>query len=361
MKLVIALDKFKGSLTAPAACDIVARELPGHEVIRKPMADGGEGTLDALQTALGGEWITRQITGPLPETKVCARYLWKDRNAFIEMAQASGLVLLRPEQRNPLRTTTYGTGELIADAIQRGAQHLWLAIGGSATNDGGVGAAMALGWRFLDSDGKPVGLGGGELERIATIQAPTTLFPPIEVLCDVDNPLCGDRGAAAMFGPQKGATPAMAARLDAGLRHLASLVKRDILNIPGSGAAGGLGGGALAFMNATLVPGIETIMRVSRLEEALRGADWLITGEGQFDEQSLHGKVVAGVTALARRHGVKVALLAGRVNLSETEWRRAGIEAATAIAPAGLPVEEAMRRASELLAAATRQLPIVRR
>jgi len=380
MKIVVALDKFKGSLTAPAACAIVRRELTDAEVIVKPMADGGDGTADALHAALGGEWITQQVTGPLPSIPSTARYLWlaAERRALIEMAQASGLVLLRPEQRNPLLTTTYGTGELLADAIRRGAQHIWLTIGGSATNDGGVGAALALGWRFLDAQGQPVGLGGGELERIARIEAPNAMvvgqaarlppldqrqagrlpynLPVVEVLCDVDNPLCGERGAAAVFGPQKGATPAMVTRLDAGLRHLASLVTPDILNVPGSGAAGGLGGGAMAFMNARLVPGIETIMQASRLPEVMVGADWVITGEGQFDEQSLHGKVVAGVTALARQHGVKVAVLAGRVKLPESEWRRAGMDAVLAITPADLPVEDAMRRAPELLAAAARLL-----
>ncbi|MEI6085396.1 MAG: glycerate kinase [Verrucomicrobiota bacterium] len=363
MKIVVALDKFKGSLTAPAACEIVRRSLPDHHIISKPMADGGDGTAAALHAALGGEWITKIVTGPLPSIHSSAMYLWleRERRACIEMAQASGLVLLRPEQRNPLLTTTYGTGELIADALQRGAKHIWLAIGGSATNDGGVGAAMALGWRFLDAQGQPVGLGGGELEHIATIHPPATPLPPVEVLCDVTNPLCGERGAAAVFGPQKGATPAMVTRLDAGLRHLAGLVKPDILNIPGSGAAGGLGGGAIAFLKARLVPGIETVMHASGLPEALTGAAWVITGEGQFDEQSLHGKVVAGVTALARQHGVKVAVLAGRVKLTEAEWRRAGIDAVLAIAPADLPLEEALRRAPELLATATRQLPIVRR
>ncbi|MCG3149388.1 MAG: Glycerate 3-kinase [Verrucomicrobiae bacterium] len=356
MKIIVAFDKFKGSLTAPQACAIVARELSRHEVIQKPMADGGDGTVNALHAALGGEWISKPVTGPLPGMKVTARYLCSGHNAFIEMAQASGLVLLQPEERNPLLTTTYGTGELIADALHRGAQHIWLAVGGSATNDGGVGAAMALGWRFLDARGESVGLGGGGLERIASILPPATSFPPVEVLCDVSNPLCGERGAAAIFGPQKGATPALVERLDNGLRHLASLVQADILDVPGSGAAGGLAGGAIAFLNARLVPGIETIMRVSQLPAALLGADWVITGEGQFDEQSLHGKVVAGVTAEARRNQVKVAVVAGRVRLPESAWRHAGISAAFSIAPAEMPAQEAMRRAPELLTATIRQL-----
>ena len=366
MKIVVALDKFKGSLTAPDACEIVRRTLceiqPRAQIIVKPMADGGDGTADALHAALGGEWISQQVTGPLPGTTTAARYLWlaKERQAFIEMAQASGLVLLPAAQRNPLRTTTKGTGELLADAIRRGADRIWLAIGGSATTDGGMGAAAAVGWQFLDVAGQPVPPVGGELERVISLRAPRTILPAVDVLCDVDNPLCGERGAAHVFGPQKGATPAMVERLDAGLRHLAGVVKaqlgKDILDVPGAGAAGGLGGGAIAFLNARLVPGIETVMTASRLAADLVEADWVITGEGQFDEQSLHGKVVAGVTALARQHGAKVSVLAGRVKLSEPEWRLAGIASARAIAPATLDTPRAIQQAPELLAAAVRQL-----
>ena len=373
MKIVVALDKFKGSLTAPAACEIVRHTLlaahPAAQIIVKPMADGGDGTADALHAALGGEWISKRVTGPLPAKPSTARYLWlaNERRAFVEMAQASGLVLLQPADRNPLLTTTYGTGELLADAIHRGAERIWLAVGGSATTDGGIGAATALGWQFLDSAGQPVNPVGGELAKIVSIRPPpiTNHQSPItvEVLCDVDNPLCGEHGAARVFGPQKGATPAMVEQLDNGLRHLAGIVKeqlgKDILDVPGAGAAGGLGGGAIAFLNARLVPGIETVMTASRLAADLAGADWVITGEGQFDEQSLRGKVVAGVTALAQTHGVKVAVLAGRVKLAEADWRRAGIAVAQAIAPATLDTPRAMQQAPELLAAAVRQLPIL--
>ena len=378
MKIVVALDKFKGSLTASAGCEIVRQTLaevhPVAEIIVKPMADGGDGTAEALQSALGGEWISQEVSGPVPGMFCEARYLWlaQERSAFVEMAQASGLVLLQPVQRNPLVTHTYGTGELVSRAISRGAQKIYLAIGGSATNDGGVGAAMALGWQFLDASGSPVKLGGGELERIATIVAPNAdpeihqdllMDAEVEVLCDVDNPLCGEQGASRVFGPQKGATQEMVERLDNGLRHLAAVVQaqlgKDILDVPGAGAAGGLGGGALAFLNARLVPGIETVMTASRLAEHLAGADWVITGEGQFDEQSLHGKVVAGVTALARAHGVKVAVLAGRVKLAESAWRQAGISIAQAIAPATLDTPRAIQQAPELLAAAVRKLSLL--
>jgi glycerate kinase len=366
MKILIALDKFKGSLTASEACEIVRREWlrahPTTHIVIQPMADGGDGTADALHAAIGGEWITRQATGPLPSMVSAARYLWfaQERHALIEMAQASGLVLVPPAQRNPLLTTTLGTGELLADAIGRGARRLWLTVGGSATVDGGIGAAAALGWRFLDASGKPVHPVGGELEQIATLHAPRVQLPPIEVLCDVDNPLCGEHGAARVFGPQKGATPAMVEQLDAGLRHLATLVKmqlgKDILNMPGAGAAGGLAAGSIAFLNARLVPGVEAVMRMNRFEESLAGADWVITGEGRLDEQSLHGKVVAGVARAAQRAGVKVAVLAGQIDLTEAQWRAAGIDLARAIKPPRLSTIEVMQQAHSRLRDATEEI-----
>jgi len=368
MKIVVALDKFKGSLTAAEACTIVQRALlttyPGAQIILKPMADGGDGTADALQAALGGEWITKEVTGPLPDLRVTAKYLWltAERRAFIEMAQASGLVLLPPELRNPLLTSTRGTGELLADALHRGAQHIWLTVGGSATVDGGTGAAAALGWRFLDAGGGTLAPCGEALARIAKLVAPTREWPAVEVLCDVDNPLCGEQGAARVFGPQKGATPPMVAQLDSGLRNLAAMVRaqlgKDILDIPGAGAAGGLAAGAIAFLNARLVPGITTVMNACKLEEDLAGADWVITGEGAFDEQSLRGKVVAGVAALARQRGVKIAVLAGRILLTESQWRGAGVDLARAIAPPAMSTPDAMRQAAALLHATTQQLPI---
>ena len=368
MKIVVALDKFKGSLNASDACAIVQRVLrerfPVAEIISKPMADGGDGTAEALQTALGGEWITQEVTGPLPEMRVTAKYLWlaKGRRAFIEMAQASGLVLLPPELRNPLLTSTRGTGELLADALRHGAQHIWLTVGGSATVDGGTGAAAALGWRFLDANGGTLAPCGEALSRIKKIAAPSCDWAAVEVLCDVDNPLCGEHGAARVFGPQKGATPPMVAQLDAGLRNLATVVRaqlgKDILDIPGAGAAGGLAAGAIAFLNARLVPGITTVMNACKLEEDLVGADWVITGEGAFDEQSLRGKVVAGVANLAKRHGVKIAVLAGRVLLTKEQWRNAGVDVAAAIAPPAMSTPDAMRQAAALLHTTAQQLPL---
>ncbi len=367
MKIVVALDKFRGSLTATEGCEIVRQALlkmqPDWEIVVKPMADGGEGTASALQTSLGGAWITAPVTGPLPGMSVDARYLWvaEPQLAVVEMANASGLVLLPPERRDPLKTTTFGTGELIRHAMERGARRILLGVGGSATVDGGVGAAMALGGKFLDESGRPVGLGGGELEKIAQIGRPGGLsLPVIEVLCDVDNPLCGEHGAARVFGPQKGATPEGVARLDAGLAHLARLVweqfGKKIAAVPGAGAAGGLAAGAGAFLDARLMPGAETIMALTEMEISLRNADWVITGEGRFDAQSLRGKVVSAVTKLARQHGARVAVLAGAVTVAESAYRAAGVEVAISSQPPGMALEQALTRAPELLAAGVQRL-----
>jgi len=363
MKVVVALDSFKGTLSAAEACTTVRDGLlkarPNLVIELKPMADGGEGTAAAMLAARSGEWIRQEVMGPLPEMSVHSGYAWfpRERQALIEMAAASGITLLRPSQLNPLRTTTFGTGQLLRAAFQKGARSVLLAVGGSATVDGGVGAAMALGWRFLDAEGAAVGLGGGELTRIRLIEPPAldaSTEVPVEVLCDVDNPLCGEQGAARVFGPQKGATPEMVTQLDDGLRNLAQTVHAclgtEIAQVPGSGAAGGLAAGAMAFLNARLVPGISTVMQASRLQEALSGADWVITGEGRFDSQSLRGKVVAGVTAWGRQAGARVAVLAGSVELRPEHYRPLGIEIALATRPPGMDLEEALANAKHLLA-----------
>ena len=367
MKLVAAADSFKGSLDARSACEAIREGVlqarPDWTVAVKPMADGGEGTAAAVMAALGGEWVPVRVTGPLESMEVDAGYAWfphHDRTALVEMAAANGLTLLPPARRNPLLTTTFGTGELIRAAAVQGARRILLAVGGSATVDGGAGAAAALGWRFLDDAGQPVGPGGGELERIARILLPERAgLPPVEVLCDVKNPLCGERGAAHVFAPQKGASREAVQRLERGLEHLARLIEttlgKDLRDLPGGGAAGGLAAGAVAFMNATLTSGIERLIEVSGLEQDLRGADWVVTGEGCFDEPSLHGKVVSGVAVAARRAGARVAVIAGQVRLSEAEWRSAGIETATALTGPGVTTDEAVRRAQELLREAARR------
>ena len=368
MKIVIACDSFKGSLTAPQACGIIAEAVraacPAADVICLPLADGGEGTADVLLSVLHGQRIACPgICGPLPDMRLTAAFGWVPGTALaiVESAAACGLPLLTPQQRDPLRTTTRGVGELLAAAVTKGARQIFLALGGSATVDGGTGAARALGWRFLDAAGADVPEGGGALSlirRIVPPVAPLTL-PPITVLCDVRNPLCGAQGAARIFGPQKGATPAMVETLDNGLRHLADLLPSaaglDVSELPGAGAAGGFGGGAVAFFGARLVPGIEAIAAACRFEDAARGADWIITGEGCFDAQSLQGKVVSGVRDVAGRTGARVAVLAGRVRLSQTAWRRAGFSAVAAAVTGDVDDREAFAQARPRLATAARR------
>ena len=371
MKIVIATDSFKGTLRADEACDIISdeiqRALDNVEISIKPMADGGEGTARAMLTAVGGQWIPRIVMGPLETMKVEAGFAWlPNETAVVEMASASGLELLLPDQMNPLKTTTYGTGELIKAAADYGARKILLAVGGSATVDGGVGAATAIGWKFLDENQEPIPLGGRGIERIMTIVPPVTLLEsgderktvPVEVLCDVDNPLCGKDGAARVYGPQKGATPLMVEQLEAGLAHLAQLVRehlrRDISNVPGAGAAGGLAAGAIAFMNATLVSGIETVMAHSNLRNELDLADWVITGEGCFDRQSLFGKVIAGVLKMARQSNTHVAVLAGQVNIPPEEYSKMGIDIAIATKPDNMPLDKALKDSQTLLRSAAR-------
>ncbi len=306
--------------------------------------------------ALGGQWIERTVTGPLPPMQVRAGFAWfeKTRTALVEMAAASGLERLGQEQRNPLKTTTYGTGQLIKAAMEYQPDEILLAVGGSATVDGGVGAAAALGWEFLDTHGNPLPPGGGHLAELAAIRAPAKLsLPPVLVLCDVTNPLCGPLGAARVYGPQKGATPAMVEQLEAGLGHLGRMTAEqlgvDILDMPGGGAAGGLSAGATAFMGATLTSGIETIINLYALPEELVDTAWIITGEGCFDEQSLYGKVVSGILNAARGTGAKVVVLAGQVKILPDVYRKAGVAAALACRPEGMGLEEAIRRGETLL------------
>lgn len=367
MKIVLAFDSFKGSLLAQEACRLATSALasirPAWNVISKPMADGGEGTCAAILSATPGEWCPCRVTGPLPDMEVEAGFAWfpESRTALVEMATASGITLIPASRLNPMVTTTFGTGQLLRRAVERQPRRVLLAVGGSATVDGGVGAAMSMGWRFLDATGREIGLGGG-IEAIARVIAPLDLtpLPPIEVLCDVNNPLCGERGAAAVYGPQKGATPDRVRRLDAALSRLAGLMKaqtgRDIAAEPGAGAAGGLAAGAMAFLGAHLVPGVEAVMNVCGVDEAMRGADWVIAGEGRLDGQSFQGKVVSGIVNTARRHQVKVAVIAGQVALSEPEWRRGGIEHAFALVPPGPVTAKVMGEAGQRLSDQIRAL-----
>ncbi len=361
MKIIVALDSFKGTLSARAACEIVRDGLrtvrPDIQVVLKPMADGGEGTAEALLAASNGIWIPEMTMGPMPDQRVEAGYAWMESNrlAVVEMAVASGITLLKKEELNPLLTTTFGTGELIRAALEQKPDRILLAVGGSATVDGGMGAARALGWEFLDANGKPVGHGGRELERISSIRSPVQPFSiPVEVLCDVDNPLCGEHGAARVFGPQKGATPEMVERLDRGLEHFARCIREqvgvDVKDVPGAGAAGGLAAGAIAFMGAKLVPGIDTVMQASGLYDEIADADWVISGEGRFDSQSLRGKVVSGIVRAAKGTRAKVAVMAGSVQVPEAEIHAWGVETAMATERKGDSLEVSLSRAPEALA-----------
>jgi len=260
---------------------------------------------------------------------------------------------------NPLNTTTYGTGQLIKAALEYGASKILLAVGGSATVDGGVGAAMALGWKFLDHQDNPVLLGGAGLEKITKIIKPENLsLVPVEVLCDVDNPLCGEKGAAKVYAPQKGATPEMVEQLEKGLAHLAEFVssqlQRDI-DVPGAGAAGGLAAGAIAFMNAVVVSGIETVMARSNLLAELESADWVITGEGSFDRQSLYGKVVSGILKMASQSHTRLAVLAGQVNIPQQEYQKIGIAAAISCREDNMSLDYALENSRALLYSAAQR------
>ncbi len=365
MKVVIATDSFKGTLTAEQACEIIGDAIheciPGIGLVIKPMADGGEGTARAMIRACNGRWIERKVTGPLPEMKVDAGFAWfEDKTALVEMASASGLELLSPEQMNPLRTTTFGTGELIRAAMEYGAYKILLAVGGSATVDGGLGAASVLGWKFLDKKGEQIPLGGAGLVKLVTIIEPEDLKPaPVEVLCDCDNPLCGELGAARVYAPQKGATPEMVERLEKSLELLADVVRaqlqRDICNVPGAGAAGGLAAGAMAFMNATLVSGIETIIARSGLRAELESADWIVTGEGCFDHQSLSGKTVSGVLKTALQTKTRVAVLAGQVKVPPEVYQKAGIVTAISCKSDIVSLDEALENSRTLLHSAAKK------
>jgi glycerate kinase len=306
--------------------------------------------------AAEGRWVRQTVMGPLPDMQVEAGFAWfeDDGTALVEMASASGLELLSAGQMNPLKTTTYGTGQLIKAALEYGARKILLAVGGSATVDGGLGAAMALGWKFLDHQDNPVPLGGAGLEKITKIIRPENLnLVPVEVLCDVDNPLCGEHGAAKVYAPQKGATPEMVEHLEKGLAHLAELVRkqlqRDINNVPGAGAAGGLAAGAIAFMNAAVVSGIETVMARSNLRAELETADWVVTGEGSFDRQSLYGKVVSGILKMASQSHARVAVLAGQVNIPPEEYEKIGIAAAISSRQDNMSLDYALENSRELL------------
>lgn len=321
-----------------------------------PLADGGEGTLEAILSS-GRTRFSATVCDPWLGEIEAAWGILPDHSAIIEMAQASGLTLIPEAQRDALRASTFGTGQLIKAALDRGCRDLLIGIGGSATTDGGVGCLSALGARFLDAYGKLLLPGGGALKDLHEIDL-HSLDPRLEecsvkVLCDVTNPLCGSNGAACVYAPQKGATPQEVELLDQALSNFANVTAqtlgRDLQNSPGAGAAGGLGFGLLAFLNARLVPGIETVLEVVRFEEKLQNTDWVLTGEGSLDEQTLYGKTIVGVAAAAAKAGVPVIAFGGRLQLDPSQLNQLGVHAAFAISDPAMPLEDSMRHAKMLL------------
>ncbi|QJD69547.1 glycerate kinase [Xanthomonas campestris pv. badrii] len=359
MKIVIAPDSYKESLSAlEVATQIEAgfREIfPDWQYHKVPVADGGEGTVDALVTATGGRVVERTVSGPLG-TPVPAFYgLTGDgRTAVIEMAAASGLALVPAAARDPLRTSSAGVGELIVAALDAGARRFIIGIGGSATNDGGAGMAQALGARLLDAHGVPLAAGGAALAALARIETdgldPRLQDCHIDVACDVDNPLIGPTGASAVFGPQKGATAEMVRQLDANLQHYADLLERDLglrlHDLPGGGAAGGLGAGLVAFLGAQLRPGMEIVAQALGLEALIAQADLVITGEGRLDSQSLHGKAPVGVAQLAQRHATPVIAIAGCLGTGAGLLHGQGIDAMFAVVHRACTQEQALAEAA---------------
>lgn len=370
MRIVLAPDKFKGCLSAEEVCRAMSvgiREAdPTITIDPVPMADGGEGTVSALVNATGGQLVTRRVTGPLPEMKVDATFgILPDRTAVIEMAAASGLALLRPDQYDPLATTTFGTGELINHAIEEfGVTKIILGIGGSATIDAGIGCAQACGLPVILEGGEPTSLSeplcGRDVARVVLVKhARGDKLGGVEFLVasDVTNPLYGDNGAARVFGPQKGATGKVIAQLDPALRQVAQrLGKDDIAQLPGAGAAGGLGFGMMAFFGATLRSGVEIVIEATNLRERLRGTCLCLTGEGRLDAQSAQGKTIAGVARLCREMNVPCIALVGALGEGADELLREGLTAYHRIADPPMAPLESMRRAPELLAEAARKV-----
>lgn len=358
MKIVIAPDSFKESLSAPDVAAAIARGwqqvFPEAECLLRPMADGGEGTVDALLAAVGGERRECQVRGPMGQP-VQAHWGWLNNGtAVIEMAAASGLHWVPREQRDARLASSYGTGELILQALDAGASRIILGLGGSATNDGGAGLLQALGMRLLDEQGRELAPGGAALAALDQLDVSgldaRLLSVQVEVAADVDNPLCGPHGASAVFGPQKGATPAHVEELDQALGRFARIVAatlgEDHAQFPGVGAAGGLGFAARAFLKATFRPGIELVAELSGLAAAVQGADLVITGEGRMDAQTLHGKTPMGVARVAQGAGVPVIALAGSLGDGYQALYGAGIEAAFSLAPGPLSLEQAMAGAA---------------
>jgi glycerate kinase len=368
MKIIIAPDSFKGSNTSIMVANTIERGIrkvfPDAEVVKIPIADGGEGTVEALVLGAGGTFREVDVKGPLGETIKAIYGILDNGTAVIEMASASGLPLVPENLRNPLVSTTYGTGELIKAAMNEGCKRIVIGIGGSATNDGGIGMAQALGASFKDSEGRELGFGGGELDKLDTIDISgiDSRLKDVEfvVACDVSNPLCGERGASAVYGPQKGATPEMVEQLDGNLRHYAEKIKTqlgmDIVDTPGAGAAGGLGAGLIVFCGASLKSGIETVLDVVEIDKHLPTADFVITGEGKIDSQSIYGKVPVGVGQRVKKYNKPVLAIVGDIGQGAQAVYEYGVDGIMSTVNKAMPLSEAMGRSAELLEDATERV-----
>lgn len=373
MKIVIASDSFKGSNSSLAVAARIAAGIrkvcPDAQILPVAIADGGEGTVDAMIAGAGGRRVACRVTGPLGEAADSFYGILDNGAAVIEMAAASGLPMVPRDRRDPRVTTTYGTGELIRHALDAGARRVYIGIGGSATNDGGIGMAQALGASFTDAEGRELGYGGAGLASLARIDVSgldaRLRQTEIIVSCDVNNPLCGPQGASAIFGPQKGATPAMIAQLDAALAHYAEVVRCqlgiDRADAPGAGAAGGLGYALLVFADAVLRPGIEIVLDVADFDRKIADADLVITGEGRIDAQSVMGKVPVGVGLRAKKFGKPVLAIVGDIGAGAEAVYAHGVDAIMSTVNRAMPLDEAMGRSGELLEdAAERVMRIVR-
>lgn len=365
MKIIIAPDSFKGSLNSSQIASCISRgvqrSLPGAEILELPVSDGGEGLVDSLIAATGGSFFKDKVKGPLKDPVEAGWGVLGDgTTAVIEMAAASGLPLVPEDSRNPFFTTTYGTGELIKKALDKGCKKIIIGIGGSATNDGGSGMAKALGARLLDREGREIGCGGRELLELEKIDVSRLdpRFKETEVLvaCDVTNPLTGSNGASRVYAPQKGATEDMVKELDKALKNFARVIKKDlnvdVEDVPGAGAAGGLGGGLMAFIGGKLLSGIDVVLETVELEEKLKDCDMVITGEGKLDKQSLSGKVPVGVAKKARSKGVPVIAIAGSIPETPKEleaFYKEGIISCFSIVNSPMTLEEVMESSSSLI------------
>lgn len=354
MKVVVAVDSFKGSLSSISAGNAVKEGIlradSSCEVIVKPLADGGEGTTEALVEGMGGRYIEVEVMGPLEKTvKARYGYIESSNTAVMEMAEAAGITLVGND-KNPLNATTYGVGEMIKDAVKRGIRNFIIGIGGSATNDGGIGMLSALGFRFLDNEDMIVDYGARGLDEIATIDCSEVMEElkdcSFKVACDVKNPLCGENGATYIYGPQKGVTEELKPVIDSYMHHYAEVTKKfmgkDCKDYEGAGAAGGLGFAFLSYLNSRLVPGIELVMEAVGLEDCIKGSDYVVTGEGRLDNQTAMGKAPMGVASIAKKYGAKVIAVAGCVTDGASVCNTKGIDAYFPVVDKASTLEEAM-------------------